>query len=60
MRIAVTSDLHLPKMLTEVIEGLVADMAVTERYARAHLEIAIASLVELRDSGGSVKHLRFQ
>jgi AMP nucleosidase len=37
-----------------------SDRAVTEKYARAHLEIGIKSLIELRDSGESVKHLRFE
>ena len=32
---------------------------MTEKYVRQHLEIGIDSLVELRDSGESVKHLRF-
>ena len=37
-----------------------SDRAVTEKFARAHLEIGINSLIELRDSGESVKHLRFE
>lgn len=37
-----------------------SDKAVTEKYARAHLELGISSLTELRDSGESVKHLRFE
>jgi AMP nucleosidase len=37
-----------------------SDKTVTERYARMHLEIGINSLIELRDSGESVKHLRFE
>jgi AMP nucleosidase len=61
---------HIPKgalllvsdnpMTPEGVKTSASDWAVTERYARAHLEIGIASLVELRDSGESVKHLRFQ
>ena len=61
---------HIPKgalllvsdnpMTPEGVKTSASDRAVTERYARAHLEIGIASLVELRDSGESVKHLRFQ
>ena len=35
-------------------------MAVNENYVRTHLEIGIDSLIELRDSGESVKHLRFE
>ena len=37
-----------------------SDKTVTEKYARMHLEIGINSLIELRDSGESVKHLRFE
>lgn len=37
-----------------------SDKAVTEKYAKLHLEIGISSLAELRDSGESVKHLRFE
>ena len=33
---------------------------MTEKYVRQHLEIGIDSLIELRDSGESVKHLRFE
>jgi AMP nucleosidase len=61
---------HIPKgalllvsdnpMTPEGVKTSTSDRAVTERYVRTHLEIGIASLVELRDSGESVKHLRFQ
>ncbi len=37
-----------------------SDRSVTERYVRKHLEIGIDSLIELRDSGESVKHMRFE
>jgi AMP nucleosidase len=37
-----------------------SDKSVTEKYVRKHLEIGIDSLIELRDSGESVKHLRFE
>jgi AMP nucleosidase len=37
-----------------------SDRSVTERFVRKHLEIGIDSLIELRDSGESVKHLRFE
>jgi len=46
-------------MIPEGVKTSTSDMAVTERYVRTHLEIGIHSLVELRDSGESVKHLRF-
>jgi AMP nucleosidase len=61
---------HIPKgalllvsdnpMTPEGVKTSRSDKAVTERYVRTHLEIGIASLVELRDSGESVKHLRFE
>jgi AMP nucleosidase len=61
---------HIPKgalllvsdnpMTPEGVKTSRSDLAVTERYVQTHLEIGIASLVELRDSGESVKHLRFE
>jgi AMP nucleosidase len=36
------------------------DAEVTKNYATNHLKIGIESLRELRDSGESVKHLRFE
>jgi AMP nucleosidase len=61
---------HIPKgalllvsdnpMTPEGVKTSTSDRAVTEQYARRHLEIGIESLVELRDSGESVKHLRFE
>jgi AMP nucleosidase len=61
---------HIPKgalllvsdnpMTPEGVKTSSSDAAVTEQYVRTHLEVGIASLVELRDSGESVKHLRFQ
>lgn len=37
-----------------------SDKAVTDKFVKRHLEIGIDSLAELRDSGESVKHLRFE
>ncbi|MCU0440933.1 MAG: AMP nucleosidase [Bacteroidia bacterium] len=37
-----------------------SDQKVTESYVLKHLQIGIDSLIELRDSGESVKHLRFE
>ena len=61
---------HIPKgalllisdspMTPEGVKTSRSDVAVTERYVRTHLEIGIDSLVELRDSGESVTHLRFE
>ena len=61
---------HIPKgalllvsdspMTPEGVKTSRSDKAVSERYVRKHLEIGIASLIELRDSGESVKHMRFE
>ncbi len=61
---------HIPKgalllvsdmpMTPEGVKTSRSDRAVTEKYVRAHLEIGIDSLIELRDSGEAVKHLRFE
>lgn len=61
---------HIPKgalllvsdnpMTPEGVKTGASDRHVTEKYVRRHLEIGIESLVELRDSGESVKHLRFE
>ena len=37
-----------------------SDKSVTDLYVTRHLDIGIDSLIELRDSGESVKHLRFE
>jgi AMP nucleosidase len=47
-------------MTPEGVKSSRSDKAVTEKYVRKHLEIGIDSLIELRDSGESVKHLRFE
>ncbi len=36
-----------------------SDSSVTKSYVNHHLEIGIEALIELRDSGDSVKHLRY-
>jgi AMP nucleosidase len=61
---------HIPKgalllvsdnpMTPEGVKTGRSDRSVTERYVNTHLEIGIDSLIELRDSGESVKHLRFE
>src|SRR5262249_4172509 len=61
---------HIPKgalllvsdspMSPEGVKTSRSDKSVTELYVRKHLEIGIDSLIELRDSGESVKHLRFE
>lgn len=61
---------HIPKgalllvsdnpMTPEGVKTSKSDAAVTATFVRAHLEIGIDALVELRDKGESVKHLRFE
>jgi AMP nucleosidase len=61
---------HIPKgslllvsdspMTPEGVKTGRSDATVTDKYVARHLEIGIDSLVELRDSGESVKHLRFE
>jgi len=61
---------HIPKgalllvsdnpMTPEGVKTSISDATVTEKYVRMHLEIGIDTLIELRDSGESVKHLRFE
>ena len=61
---------HIPKgalllvsdnpMTPDGVKTSKSDKAVTERYVKRHLEVGIDSLIELRDSGESVKHLRFE
>ena len=47
-------------MTPEGVKTEASDQKVTDDYVTAHLEIGIDSLYELRDSGDSVKHLRFE
>ena len=47
-------------MAPEGVKTSKSDKAVTEKFVKTHLEIGINSLMELRDSGESVKHLRFE
>ena len=47
-------------MNPEGIKTTESDRSVTEQFVHKHLDIGIDALVELRDSGESVKHLRFE
>ena len=47
-------------MTPEGVKTTKSDKSVTEKFVQAHLEIGIHSLIELRDSGESVKHMRFE
>jgi AMP nucleosidase len=61
---------HIPKgalllvsdspMTPDGVKTSRSDASVTERYVTSHLEIGIDSLVELRDSGESVMHMKFE
>lgn len=61
---------HIPKgalllvsdnpMTPEGVKTSVSDRDVNQRFVDAQLAIGIDALVELRDSGESVKHLRFE
>jgi AMP nucleosidase len=47
-------------MVPEGVKTSASDITVTEKYVKKHLEIGIDSLMELINSGESVKHLRFE
>jgi AMP nucleosidase len=47
-------------MTPEGVKTTRSDRTVTEKFVSAHLNIGIDSLVELRDRGESVKHLKFE
>jgi AMP nucleosidase len=61
---------HIPKgalllvsdspMTPDGVKTTRSDVVVNQRFVDKHLEIGIDALVELRDSGESVKHLRFE
>lgn len=47
-------------MVPQGVKTSESDKKVTEQFVKKHLDIGIDALVELRDSGESVKHLRFE
>lgn len=47
-------------MISSGIKTEKSDKMVTKKFAQQHLEIGIDSLIELKDHGESVKHLRFE
>ena len=47
-------------MVPEGVKTSSSDKKVTSSFAETHLDIGIESLCELKDSGESVKHLRFE
>jgi AMP nucleosidase len=36
-----------------------SDKSVTSKFVDEHIEVGIDALIELRDSGNSVKHMKF-
>ena len=47
-------------MNPEGVKTEASDKVVTANYVKNHLNVGIDSLIELRDSGESVKHLKFE
>ena len=47
-------------MTPEGVKTSRSDLHVTEKFVEKHLEIGIDSLIELRDSGESGMHMRFE
>jgi AMP nucleosidase len=47
-------------MTPEGVKTAESDRLVSEKFVSAHIEIGIDALADLRDSGESVKHLRFE
>jgi AMP nucleosidase len=47
-------------MTPEGVKTAAGDERVTRDYVQMHLDIGIDALADLRDSGQSVKHLRFE
>jgi len=47
-------------MIPEGVKTSGSDTNVTKKFVQTHLKIGIEALIDLRDSGESVKHLRFE
>ena len=47
-------------MTPEGVKTSRSDAAVTEQFVRKHLDVGVSALMELRDYGTSVRHLRFE
>jgi len=47
-------------MISSGVKTTRSDKMVTKKFAEQHVRIGIDSLIELRDQGESVKHLRFE
>jgi len=46
-------------MIAEGVKTTESDKMVTQKFVETHIKIGIDSLIEIRDEGRSVKHLRF-
>jgi len=46
-------------MIPEGVKTVESDQKVSRQYVNQHLQIGIDALLELKDSGESVKHLRY-
>lgn len=46
-------------MIPEGVKTVESDLVVNESYVQSHLQIGVDSLLELINSGESVKHLRY-
>ena len=46
-------------MVPEGVKTEASDVIVTQQYAHTHLQVGIDSLIELKNQGVSVKHLKF-
>lgn len=46
-------------MISDGVKTAASDKAVTTNYVEEHLQIGVESLIELKDNGKSVKHLKF-
>jgi len=47
-------------MTPEGVKTAASDQLISEKFVGKHLEIGIDALMDLRESGESVKHLRFE
>ena len=47
-------------MVPEGVKTEASDQSVTANYVDLHLKIGVDSLLEIKQTGKSVKHLRFQ
>jgi len=46
-------------MISTGIKTEASDREITEKYVRTHVKIGIDALLEIKNNGRSVKHLKF-